>query len=163
MEICGLYDYVVYTDGSYSIKHGVGAFAYVMLDGDEMIKKGVRKRKNETNNRMELKAILYAVYEAPENCHLLVRSDSQYAIGLFGGKHKNFKANLDLYILYDDIVYKKKLKVSYEWVRGHNGDYWNEYCDNLCSECAGVDFREEYEHLIRNKTLKYEKNRTDRC
>ena len=34
------------------------------------------------------------------------------------------------------------MKVSYNWVRGHNGDKWNELCDQLCTEAAGIDLNE---------------------
>ena len=36
-------------------------------------------------------------------------------------------------------VKKRGFVVEYNWVRGHSGNEWNEVCDALCNEAAGVD------------------------
>lgn len=138
-----MYDYIVYTDGGYSQKNNEGAFAYVMLDGDDVIKTRKCKRVNETNNRMEMKAIIAAIYDSPNDSTLLVRSDSQYAIGVLSGAWEG-SSNLDLINLYRKYVQEKRLEVSFEWVKGHNGDRYNELCDMMCNDAVGYDIEAEF-------------------
>lgn len=135
--------YIAYTDGGYSQKKNVGAFAYVLLEGEDVIDQKYYVRYNETNNRMELKAIIAVVYDAIENCEIEVRTDSQYAIGVLSGKWKA-TSNLDLIELFRRIIGEKNIKVTFKWVKGHNGDEYNEYCDSLCDKAVGFDLNEEY-------------------
>ena len=140
------YDYIVHTDGGYSQKANVGAFAYVICDGhNNEIKRGAWRIENETNNRAELKAIITALYHLPsDNCKVLVNSDSQYALYTLN-KSWQRRTNTDLFPIHDKIVADKHLDVTYEWVKGHNGNKYNEICDKLCNEAAGVDLNAEYE------------------
>ena len=151
------YDYIVYTDGGYSQKANVGAFAYVMLDNhNKEVKRGAWKIENETNNRAELKAIITALYHIPaDNAKVLVRSDSQYALYTLN-KSWSRKTNVDLFPIHDKIVADKHLEVTYEWVKGHNGNKYNEICDKLCNDAAGIDLNAEYEYykqLKKNRKL----------
>lgn len=138
-------DYIIHTDGGYSQKYNVGAFAFVICDEkDNELKRGAWKIKNETNNRAELKAIIAALHNLPNDAKsIIVISDSQYALNTCSGNWKR-KLNKDLFEIHDKIVKKRGLKVSYEWVKGHDGDYYNELCDKLCNEVAGFDLNEEY-------------------
>ena len=149
------YDFIVYTDGGYSQKANVGAFAYVICDGRcNEIKRGAWRAEHETNNRMELKAIIAALHHIPAtNVSVLVRSDSQYALYTLN-KSWSRRTNTDLFPIHDKIVAEKNLNVTYEWVKGHSGNKFNEICDQLCSEAAGVDLNAEYEfykQLKKNK------------
>ena len=69
----------------------------------------------------------------------MIYSDSLYAINsLFKWsskwivKREKKKLNMDIintfYTLENPLVYKDNVK----WVRGHSGNKWNEYVDNLC-------------------------------
>lgn len=138
-------DYIIHTDGGYSQKYNVGAFAFVICDEkDNELKRGAWKIENETNNRAELKAIIAALHNLPNDAKsVIVISDSQYALNTCSGNWKR-KLNKDLFAIHDEIVKKRGLKVSYEWVKGHDGDYYNELCDKLCNEVAGFDLNEEY-------------------
>ena len=138
------YDYLIYTDGGYSVNKDVGAFAYVILKGDTIVKSKAYPIAHETNNRAELKAIIAGCWQCPEGSTILVRSDSQYSIYTLQGKWSRRK-NQDLFEVWDKkIIKEKKLNVTLEWVKGHNGDQWNEYCDQLCNEVAGFDLNEEF-------------------
>lgn len=142
-------DYIIHTDGGYSQKYNVGAFAFVICDkNDKEIKRRAWKIENETNNRAELKAIIAALYNLPNDAkNVIVISDSQYALNTCSGIWKR-KSNKDLFVIHDDIVKKRGLNVSYEWVKGHNGDYFNELCDKLCNEVVGFDLNEEYKKYM---------------
>ena len=115
-----------------------GAFAYVILQDGVLLHKYAEKIEHETNNRAEIKAILYGVKALPNNSEVEVFSDSQYALGVLSGKYKA-KKNPDLVEKYKMMVVGKNIKASYTWVRGHNGNAWNEVCDQLCNEAAGAD------------------------
>lgn len=128
----------LYTDGGYSMSADFGAFAYVILQDGVLLHKYAEKIEHETNNRAEIKAILYGVKALPNNSEVEVFSDSQYALGVLSGKYKA-KKNPDLVEKYKMMVVGKNIKASYTWVRGHNGNAWNEVCDQLCNEAAGAD------------------------
>lgn len=128
----------LYTDGGYSMSADFGAFAYVILQDGELLHKHAEKIEHETNNRAEIKAILYGVKALPNNSEVEVFSDSQYALGVLSGRYRA-KKNPDLVGEYKRMVVGKGIKASYTWVRGHNGDKWNELCDQLCNEAAGAD------------------------
>ena len=47
-----LVEYKIWTDGGYSMKRGIGAFAYIILNADDVeIDKYAEKVENSTNNR----------------------------------------------------------------------------------------------------------------
>ena len=126
--------YLLYTDGAYFPQKERSAIAYVMLD--EYTKDEVRRMsqtvKGETSGRAELKAIISAVYALPDDavaCKII--SDSKYAIDACSGRCIRYK-NKDLLDLFDSIVQKKDLHVTYSWVRSHRGNFYNELCDSLC-------------------------------
>lgn len=56
-----------------------------------------------------------------------VYSDSKLTINCANGTW-NRKANLDLWKEYDIVSKKKK---SFQWVKAHNGDYYNEIVDKM--------------------------------
>lgn len=130
--------YELYTDGGYSMNDDLGAFAYVILQDGKEIKRYAQKIAHETNNRAEIKAIMEGVRSLPDKSHITVYSDSQYAIGVLSGGYKA-KANTDLVYEYKKMVRTRGLKIEYRWVRGHNGNKWNELCDTLCNDAAGID------------------------
>lgn len=128
----------LYTDGGYSMSADFGAFAYVILQDGELLHRYAEKIEHETNNRAEIKAIMYGVQALPDNSEVEVFSDSQYALGVLSGRYRA-KKNPDLVEEYKRMVVGKGIKASYTWVRGHNGNKWNELCDQLCNEAAGAD------------------------
>jgi len=128
---------IIYTDGAYSRKHNEGAFAYVAMDWDgNIVRKRAEKRTDETNNRMEMKAILAALWDAPARSNIKIYSDSMYAIRTLPGVWRG-TANTDLIDMYYKMVWDKKLRVTFHFVKGHSGDRWNEYADRMCAECLG--------------------------
>lgn len=146
------FDYIIYTDGAYSMMHNEGAFSYVMLDGNmNAIKSGAWKIKDESNNRAELKAIITAIYHLPRNAkNVKVISDSQYALKTLSGEW-NRKMNIDLFDVFEKVTNGKKLTITYEWIKGHNGNKYNELCDKMCNDVLGYNANAEFERY--RKTL----------
>lgn len=146
------YNYIIHTDGAYSRLKDEGAFAFIICDGhDEPIRKRAYKIQHETNNRAELKAIIAAIYQLPQDAKkVMVVSDSQYALmTLFGGWSRN--ANIDLFDVYENIIHTRKLEIDWCWVKGHSGDTFNEMCDEMCSRVLGYDANEEFAKFKKNK------------
>lgn len=137
-------DFEVYTDGGYSMAHDRGGYAYIILKDGEIWKKAAFPIEHETNNRGELKAILTAVRELPENSSADICSDSRYALGVLGKEMWSPKKNLDIIDDFNYIIQKNNIKVRFIWVRGHSGNQWNEMCDRMCDEVAGMDLNAEY-------------------
>ena len=94
-----------------------------------------------TNNKMELSAAIESLAQTPVGGTVLVRTDSQYVIkgatewraGWVRNGMRNSKkepvANADLWMaLWAEVDARK---VTFEWVRGHNGDPGNELADKL--------------------------------
>ena len=138
--------YTIYTDGAYSKQHDEGAFAYVILNGENTeVERKAYKITKETNNRAELKAIIAAVNRLPDDAtEVCIFSDSQYALNTLSGKW-NRSCNLDLFVVWDKVLEKKHVKLVYNWVKGHNGNVYNEICDQLCNEVLGYDANAEFE------------------
>lgn len=125
--------YVAYTDGSNDNNHPsrpAGA-AYVILDsnGNEL-HRAAKGFLGKTNNFAELMAIISAVNWIPQGASVIVYSDSQYAINALSGRYKA-KANLNLIEMFYEVSRGKE--VFFEWVKGHNGNHWNEIVDKMAN------------------------------
>lgn len=134
--------YIAYTDGgckNTSI-YGEGGSAYLILHKGEIVKIASKGFLHTTNNRMEMLAIISAAYSVPDGSDLLVCSDSQYAINVFSGRWKSSK-NPDLVRRYQTRI-KELGSVEFRWVRGHNGNQYNEAVDTLCTEAIERIVRE---------------------
>lgn len=121
----------IYTDGSCLNNPGAGGWAFVLLEGSKMISKS-GKQDNTTNNRMELKAIIEALsYSQGEE--YVIYTDSQLTINCATGKWRR-KANIDLWEEYDKAL--RSRNIHYIWVKGHNGNKYNEIVDDLARKEA---------------------------
>ena len=142
---------IIYTDGACSRNPGPGNWGLVAVDSetDEVVAAGTGDRiKWTTNNEMELKAILVALKEygvdQDEFQYPVVYTDSNYAFKTLtewyqGWKRNGWKrpknqpiANLELIQEYD-ALWESGKRIELRWVRGHNGNRWNEIADKLAT------------------------------
>ena len=134
--------YSAFTDGSSDNKNPLrpGGSAYIIFDsqGNE-VKRMSKGFMGVTNNKMELLAIVSVVNSLPPNSSVTIHSDSQYSINVLSGRWRASE-NLKVINLYRRIVAEKNIKVTFEWVRGHNGDVYNELCDQMA--------RGEYQKML---------------
>lgn len=123
----------VYTDGAYSSSRDMGGFAFVVLENKEKIYSYFFNEPNTTNNRMEITAVLKALYWLKEvgklNEEIIIYTDSMYVIGSMTKNWKRNK-NVDLFSELDNI-YKQFKTIVFMHVKGHSGDKYNELCDKL--------------------------------
>ena len=129
-----VYDYIIYTDGGCRVNPGgAGAYAAVVLDGNtnQVLHQLCGDEPSTTNNRMELMAAIIGLQVVPNNSSLLIYSDSQYLIKTMEGYYQR-KKNLDLWEILDELVEDKE--ITWNWVRGHDGNQYNEMCDEMCTK-----------------------------
>lgn len=129
-------DYIAYTDGSCNnlSPYGEGGAAYIILDGQRnLVKQNSKGFVGVTNNRMELMAILSAVAAVPEDSTLVVYTDSQYCIQVLTNKaNANNFSRPNANVIRQYFNYASRLKaVIFEWVKGHDGNEFNEMVDAL--------------------------------
>jgi ribonuclease HI len=124
---------VLHTDGACSGNPGPGGWAYVIEWPDNRIEERARSEPETTNNRMELTAVreglgaVRARIGDDPRWQIVVRTDSLGVINWLTRKWKRNK-NLDLLAAIDRLIDDR---VSFEWVRGHSGDVWNDRVDAL--------------------------------
>jgi len=139
----------IYTDGGCSGNPGPGGWAYVMVQKNYQGVKIIAQRKgavkDTTNNRMELTAVIKALRALKRMdkvpSHATVYTDSQYVQRgitewIHMWKRNSWKTsdkkpvkNQDLWKELDELAGEYKL--TWQWVRGHAGNEYNELCDRL--------------------------------
>lgn len=112
--------------------------------------------KKTTNNRMELMAAIVGLEALNRPCEVELYSDSKYVIDAFNqhwieswimkgwkrGKNEPVK-NVDLWQRL--LKAKEPHKVTFIWVKGHDGHPQNERCDILATTAAdGDDLLEDF-------------------
>jgi len=138
----------MYTDGACKGNPGSGGYAAVIklneVDTLEVISGG---DQYTTNNRMELTAVIKGLAYVYDNNKLnkediLLYTDSQYIVRAINENwldnwiNKQFKnvKNQDLWFML--WKYICKLNVKFQWVKGHDGNTYNELADQLASEAC---------------------------
>ena len=134
----------IYTDGSSIGNPGPGGYGIVMLSGDGKYKKEFSQGfKITTNNRMELLAVIIGLENLKfKNCNVKIYTDSKYVSDavekgwLFDWEKKGFKnkKNPDLWRRFLKIYMNHNIK--FQWIKGHNNDFYTERCDFLANLAA---------------------------
>ena len=138
---------IVYTDGACAQNaksRGPGGYGVVVLDDNyNLITTYSHKEDNTTNNRQEMKAIIWATIHYGKH-NLTIYSDSSYAIQTFEtwmySWYRNdwkksdgrLPENMDLISAFHNLI-QQGYKVKFEKVKGHSGNKWNEMADDLAT------------------------------
>jgi ribonuclease HI len=136
----------IYTDGACRGNPGRGGWGAILVYG------GVEKElsggeRETTNNRMELTAVIAALSALRESCEVTLTSDSKYVIDAVtkgwavswrqkGWRKADKSPALNVDLWEQLLALLEKHKVSFVWVRGHNGHPYNERCDELATTFA---------------------------
>ncbi len=111
--------------------------------------------KKTTNNRMELMAVIVGLEALTKPCEVLLVSDSKYVTDAFnqhwidGWLRKGWKTagnkpvrNIDLWERLLRAI--EPHRVTFQWVKGHDGHPENERCDKLATTAAdGTDLLDD--------------------
>ena len=120
----------IYTDGAYSSSRERGGWAFVVVEDNKKTHSSFGSANKTTNNRMEIMAALKAMLwiEEKQIKESTIISDSMYVIGTMTRDWKKNK-NVDLWVQMIDVA--SKINVKWKHVKGHSGNYFNDYCDML--------------------------------
>lgn len=128
---------IIYTDGACKGNPGIGGWGAILMYGNAK-KEIYGREEHTTNNRMELMAVIEALKSLKRDCKIQIFTDSQYVQkGMLewidGWKKKNWKnvKNPDLWQELDQLA--SNHEISWNWVRGHSGDKYNERADELAN------------------------------
>lgn len=135
----------IWTDGSCLGNPGPGGWAFIATDGKNIAHRSGGE-ENTTNNRMELMAVIRALTAAHRHSEIEIHTDSQYVKNGMQSWIKNWRKNnwrtadkkpvknQDLWQKLDELA--GATKIHWVWVRGHNGEEFNEMCDELARTAA---------------------------
>lgn len=136
--------YVVYSDGACSPTNpGPAGWGAVVIDPSNSITRFYGFLGHGTNQIAEVAAAVNGLRQTPVGCHVELVSDSQYVLkGVSewrkGWERRGWKnaagqpvANQDLFKALFKLVDERV--VTTRWVKGHNGDKFNEQADTLAN------------------------------
>ena len=141
----------LYTDGACRNNPGRGGWGAILVYGsyEKELSGGERMT---TNNRMELIAAISGLEALKEPCEVSLYSDSKYLVDAFNEgwieawREKGWKRGKEVLKnpdLWEKIYELSKIhKITFIWVKGHNGHDYNERCDALATAFAD-SFEEE--------------------
>jgi ribonuclease HI len=118
---------VAYVDGGCSPNPGFAAWAAVVITGD-LTREILGVEENSTSPRAEVLAAIAALEALREPNEVEIVSDSMYLIQCGSGQWSR-NTNGDLWKRLDDAAAPHR--VTYRWVRGHNGHPGNERAHGL--------------------------------
>ena len=122
----------IYTDGS-CLKNpgGAGGWAFTLLENGKQwtMSGGV---ESTTNNRMELQAIIEALYFAQGPTYV-INTDSEVTMKCAKLEYRR-NSNKDLWLEYEKA--RNNREINWNWIKAHIGNSLNEYVDRLAREEA---------------------------
>jgi ribonuclease HI len=175
----------IYCDGACSnngAKNAIGGYGFIILGNkNRIVQTGNNFFYGTTNQRMELQAALSALdlYKHLFDTEVKVFTDSAYLCNCQremwwekweNNNWKNSKkkpvANRDLWEQL--IPYFKDYNIKFFKVKGHDGDKWNEYVDDIATTSVkkGRDNYQQnktkiYKHLLNESLNKFKTNKQD--
>ena len=152
----------IYSDGSCRGNPGPGGWGVVVIDTDtgELIDCFAEQSEETTNNREEMKAIIFALERYGVDSHNfnlipIIYSDSSYCVNTFNDwmwrwernnwikSDKKIPENLDLVKTYYNLIKVKSVEL--RKVKGHANIKWNEVADALATGRMSVkEVKEKY-------------------
>lgn len=135
---------IAYTDGSSLGNPGPGGYGIILLETEKKIKKELSQGyRLTTNNRMELMAVIVALEKLKKpQTEITIYTDSKYVCDSVEKKwvleweKKGFKGkkNADLWRKF--LILYRRHKVSFQWVKGHSTNEFNNRADELAVAAA---------------------------
>jgi len=118
----------IYTDGTItSNPGGTGRGGWIRVGEDQVHLTKIYSGPTNTNNRMELMGIIDALINQPDDSEITIFTDSQYCVKVFK-KPGISSRNRGLVMCLKEAALLHK-NVIVKWVRGHDGNKYNEMVD----------------------------------
>jgi len=164
-------NYTIYTDGSCTghwmsgnnTGKSYGSFAFCVLENGKKIHEHSVFEWDTTNNRMEISGVLYGLKFLKSEGYIeniKIYSDSLYVINSstrwLSRWKKEWEKNINNEIknrdLWEDMYETMKdMDITFCFVKGHNGNEWNEYVDDLCTQEVNKQGLKSFEQMKKNK------------
>ena len=135
----------IFTDGACKGNPGPGGWAALLRMGKHE-KELSGSEPETTNNRMEMTAVIRALAALTEACDVSLYTDSKYVIDgitkwIEGWQKRGWKTAAKKPVLNEDLWRQMidevgRHKITWHWVKGHNGHPENERVDQMASERA---------------------------
>lgn len=118
----------IYTDGS--SKDGLGSWAYIISRHGKCIVEKSGNLRGANSNVMEFQAAIEALSFIPVNSKITLFSDSRILIDTmkFGDGPHAHQTQINILMDLND-----KHKITWQWIKAHRGNKFNERCDELCA------------------------------
>ncbi|MCS7289525.1 MAG: ribonuclease HI [Roseiflexus sp.] len=153
----------IYTDGACRGNPGPGGWAAIIVRNGDVIEIGGAEEQT-TNNRMELRAAVEALRRVPPDTPVRLTTDSAYLLNgatrwLPLWKQRNWLTADDAPVehrdLWEELDALAGQRVTWNYVRGHSGDPWNEranllaqaYADGRVETLSGAPARRRISYL----------------
>ncbi len=88
-----------------------------------------------TNQRAEILSAACGLEALTQPCRVILRSDSRYVVETMNGRFRR-KSNLDCWARLDAAA--QEHEITYEWIKGHNGDPEQETADTIARTTAEI-------------------------
>jgi ribonuclease HI len=137
----------IFTDGACKGNPGPGGWGALLRMGRHE-KELSGSDPATTNNRMEMTAVIRALEALIEPCEVLLHSDSRYVIDgmtkwIHGWQKKGWISSSRKPVRNEDLWHElieaaARHKITWQWVKGHDGHVENERVDKLASDAASA-------------------------
>jgi ribonuclease HI len=135
----------IFTDGACKGNPGPGGWGALLRMGRHE-KELSGSDPATTNNRMEMTAVIRALEALIEPCDVLLHSDSRYVIDgmtkwVHGWQKKGWISASKKPVRNEDLWHElieaaARHRITWQWVKGHDGHVENERVDKLASDAA---------------------------
>ncbi|HTK73591.1 MAG TPA: ribonuclease HI [Croceibacterium sp.] len=135
----------IFTDGACKGNPGPGGWGALLRMGKHE-KELSGSDPSTTNNRMEMTAVIRALEALIEPCEVLLHSDSRYVIDgmtkwIHGWQKKGWVNASKKPVRNEDLWHELidaagRHRITWQWVKGHDGHVENERVDKLASDAA---------------------------
>ncbi len=144
----------IYTDGSSLGNPGNGGYGVTIIENQKVIKELGGFEEQTTNNRMELQAVIAALEfcnkNDNKNYEFVICTDSNYVLSgatiwIHGWEKNGWRTankkevlNQDLWKILISNLRKCKSKVTFQKVKGHSGEEFNERADFIATSFSST-------------------------
>ncbi|QIG66691.1 ribonuclease HI protein [Rhizobium phage RHph_TM16] len=151
---------VIYTDGAVT-KEGSGGWAYVVTEDGKQIRAASGQEDGATNNTMELMGPIMALSDILDvDEPITIISDSQYVVKgineyIYGWKLNGWTTsnntpvkNKEHWKRLWELKQGLGVEVTFDWVKGHAGNQFNEIADKLAqAQSRGAEPEFKWTHI----------------